>query len=123
MQRNAWTLSICLAVALVLSGCGGSSGLLGPIIGEWTYDSAQHQRWTWEFPNDKTVRFSLDDQKRKWSITDIRVRGSIIEIDIDEFLGRGDDASSTIKVEILTENDIFVSSGLHPGLPFEHVDE
>ena len=123
MQRNAWTLAVCLGVALVLSGCGGSPGFLAPIIGKWTYDSAQNQRWIWEFPNDKTVRFSIDNQNQKWAITDIRVRGSIIEIDVDGFLGRGDDESSTIKVEILNQNNIFVSSGLHPGLPFERVDE
>ena len=73
----------------------------------------------YEFPNDTTVRFAIDRQRTEWSITGIRVRGSIIEIDVDGNLGIGGRQNSTIKVEILEENALFISSGLHPGMPFQ----
>jgi len=119
MDRNAPIAAGCLAIVLMLSGCGKSPVELAPIAGKWVHRSNQSQDWTYEFPNDDVVRFAIDGQRQKWSITEIRARGSIIEIDVDGLLGRGPKQNSTIKVEILREDAIFISSGLHPGLPFE----
>ncbi len=119
MRRNKWLVVGLFALLLVLSGCGESPVELAPIAGKWVHHSEQDQDWTYEFPNDYEVRFAIDGQGAEWSITAIRVRGSITEIDVDELLGTGARQNSTIKVEMLRENHIFVSSGLHPGMLFE----
>ena len=118
MGKFIWIVAGLLVVALVFLWGGGSPVELAPIAGKWTHHSNSNQDWTYEFTSDKKVRFALDNQRKKWSITDIRPRGAIIEIDIDGNLGLGAKQSSTIKVEILREDTIFVSSGLHPGLLF-----
>ena len=118
MQRYIWIIAGLLIVALVWLWGGGSPVKLAPIAGKWTHHSNSNQDWTYEFTSDKKVRFALDNQHKKWSITDIRPRGSIFEIDIDELLGQGHQQNSTIKVEILRDGTIFVSSGLHPGMLF-----
>jgi hypothetical protein len=119
MKHNKWMVVSFVALMLALSGCGESPVELAPIAGKWVHHSAQNQDWTYEFPNDTEVRFAIDGKGADWTIEEIRVRGSIIEIDIDQFLGRGARRNSTIKVEMLRENHIFVSSGLHPGMLFE----
>jgi hypothetical protein len=119
MQRRWWSVAGFMIVVMVLSACGESAVELAPISGKWIHHSAQDQDWTYEFPNDTTVRFAIDRQRTEWSITGIRMRGSIIEIDVDGNLGIGGRQNSTIKVEILEENALFISSGLHPGIPFQ----
>jgi len=119
MKHSKWMVVGLLALFLVLPGCGESPVELAPIAGKWIHHSEQNQDWTYEFPNDTEVRFAIDEQDAEWSITEIRTRGSIIEIDIDQILGRGARQGSTIKVEMLRESHIFVSSGLHPGMLFE----
>jgi len=110
-----------LAVILIVSGCGDSPVKLAPIAGKWIRRSDQNQNWTYEFTSDTAVRFAIDQQSRKWSITEIRRQGSIIEIDVDELLGRGAAQNSTITVEIISENTICISSGLHTEMLFEKV--
>ncbi|KPK76236.1 MAG: hypothetical protein AMJ79_07480 [Phycisphaerae bacterium SM23_30] len=122
MRKFIWIVAGLLVVALIFLWGGGATVKLAPIAGKWIHHSHQDQDWTYEFTSDKAVRFTLDNQRKKWSITDIRPRGSIIEIDIDELLGLGAKQNSTIKVEILGEDTIFVSSGLHPGMVFEKVN-
>jgi len=119
MKHSKWMVVGFVALLLALPGCGESPVELAPIAGKWIHHSEQNQDWTYEFPSDTEVRFAIDRQDVEWSITEIRKRGSIIEIDVDEILGRGARQDSTIKVEMLRENHIFVSSGLHPGMLFE----
>ena len=119
MKFNKCIAAGFLALFLVLAGCGDSPVELSPIAGKWVHHSQQDQDWTYEFPNDTEVSFAIDGQGAEWSITEIRVRGSIVEIDVDQILGRGANQNSTIKVEMLGEDQISVSSGLHPEMLFE----
>ena len=121
MFKYKWFIFTFLALILMLSGCGGSPVKLAPIAGKWIHYSDNNQNWTYEFPSDTTVRFAIDQQSRKWSITEIRQQGSIIEIEVDELLGRGADQNSTITVEIISEDTICISSGLHTEMLFEKV--
>jgi hypothetical protein len=119
MKHKKWLVVGFLALLLVLSGCGESPVELAPIAGKWVHYSQQNQDWIYEFSNDTEVSFAIDGQGAEWSITEIRMSGSIIEIDIDQILGRGASQNSTISVEMRSENQIFVSSGLHPEMLFE----
>jgi hypothetical protein len=105
----------------MLSGCGGSPVQLAPIAGKWIHYSDNNQSWIYEFPSDSTVRFAIDQQSRKWSITEIRRQDDIIEIDVDELLGRGAAQNSTITIEIIGDDTICISSGLHTEMLFEKV--
>ena len=108
-----------LVIVLMLAGCGGKPVKLAGIAGKWVHNTDNNQVWSYEFKNDKEVRFALDKQRKKWSITNIRQRGTIYEIDIDELLGQGAGQNSTIKVEILAADTVFISSGMHPGMVFK----
>ena len=122
MNKYKWIIIEFLALMLMLSGCGGSPGKLAPIAGKWIHYSDQNQNWSYEFTSDTVVRFAIDEQSQKWSITEIRRQGSIIEIDVDELLGRGAAQNSTIIVEIISENTLCISSGLHTEMLFEKVN-
>ena len=112
----------CIALILMLTGCDGSPVKLAKIAGKWIHFSDQNQNWSYEFPSDTVVRFAIDEQSQKWSITEIRQQDSIIEIEVDGLLGRGGTQNSTIKVELISANTICISSGLHIEMLFEKVN-
>lgn len=121
MYNYKWICMTFLIVILIVSGCGDSPVKLAPIAGKWIHRSDQNQNWTYEFTSDAVVRFALDRQSREWPITEIRRRDSVFEIDVDELLGRGAAQNSTITVEIISDNAVYISSGLHPEMLFEKV--
>lgn len=117
MNRNIVSYVFVL-ILFLLFGCKDEAVQLAPISGGWVYHSRHEQEWKYDFISDEKVYFAIDSTGRNWNITNININSNIIKIDIDEFLGQGPKQNSTIKVELLDNKTIMVSSGMHPGILF-----